>query len=89
MIKLGIFDEVKYAELFPNSPHAISSVSRGFGRYAQVWLDSRSIAEGTRDNYKSVLNVWWMPYLATPRCRTSPPHSCASWWCRFPGRRTG
>lgn len=65
MIKLGIFDEVKYAELFPNSPHAISSVSRGFGRYAQVWLDSRSIAEGTRDNYKSVLNVWWMPYLAT------------------------
>ena len=66
MIKLGIFDEVKYAELFPNSPHAISSVSRGFGRYAQVWLDSRSIAEGTRDNYKSVLNVWWMPYLATP-----------------------
>lgn len=65
MIKLGIFDEMKYAELFPNSPHAISSVARGFGRYAQVWLDSRSIAEGTRDNYKSVLNIWWMPYLAT------------------------
>lgn len=65
LIKLGIFDELKYAEMFPNSPNALSSVSRGFGRYAQVWLDSRTISEGTRDNYKSVLNVWWMPYLAT------------------------
>lgn len=64
-IKHGIFDERKYAELFPGSPNAISSVSRGFGQYAQVWLDSRSISEGTRDNYKSVLNIWWMPYLAT------------------------
>src|SRR5690606_4552610 len=50
-IKHGIFDERKYAELFPGSPNAISSVSRGFGQYAQVWLDSRSISEGTRDNY--------------------------------------
>lgn len=65
LLKLGVFDELKYSELFPNSPNAISSVSRGFGQYAQVWLDSRSITEGTRDNYKSVLNVWWMPYLAT------------------------
>lgn len=73
MIKHGIFDELKYAEMFPNSPNAISSVSRGFGRYAQVWLDSRSIAEGTRDNYVSVLNVWWMPYLATTPLQSMTP----------------
>ncbi|KAB0549760.1 tyrosine-type recombinase/integrase [Pseudomonas argentinensis] len=65
LIKLGLMTEQKYAELFPNSPNAIASVSRGFGQYAQVWLDSRTLAEGSRDNYKSALNVWWMPYLAT------------------------
>lgn len=73
MIKLGVFNELKYSELFPNSPNAISSVSRGFGQYAQVWLDSRSISEGTRDNYVSVLNVWWMPYLATTPLQAMTP----------------
>ncbi len=60
-----MFDEKKHAELFPNSPSSISGQTCAFGQYAQTWLDSRTLAEGTRDNYKSVLNVWWMPYLAT------------------------
>jgi len=64
MIKLGVFNEQKYSELFPLSSNAAPGIAQGFGQYEQVWLDSRSITEGTRDNYKSVLNVWWMPHLA-------------------------
>lgn len=65
MAKHGTLTPEVYSELFPNSNRAIASVSRSFGQYAQVWLDSRNLAEGTRTNYKSVLNHWWMQYLAT------------------------
>lgn len=65
MAKHGTLTQEEYSVLFPNSVNAIASVSRGFGHYAQVWLDSRDLADGTRKNYKSILNVWWMPYLAT------------------------
>lgn len=58
-------DEAKYTELFPFSTKASENEVSTFGQYAQVWLDSREISEGTRDNYKSALNHWWMPHLAT------------------------
>ena len=67
LIKLNLFDEAKYLELFPNTTAiAQSSVVNAptFGEYAQIWLDSRSVTEGTRNNYKSCLNVWWMKHLA-------------------------
>ncbi|EQM72086.1 tyrosine-type recombinase/integrase [Pseudomonas tohonis] len=68
-IKYGIMDDAKYAEFFPNS--AIAEEVRGviplFGEYAQLWLDSREIVLGTRDNYKSTLNLYWMPHLAFVR----------------------
>ncbi len=65
LIKLGMMDELKYAEFFPNSANASATIGHSFGEYAQLWLDSRNIAGGTRNNYKSVLNVWWMEHLAT------------------------
>lgn len=68
LIKLGVFTEAKYAELFPNSSAVaavIAQTDETFGMYAQTWLNSRSITEGTRKNYKSCLNTWWMPKLAT------------------------
>ncbi|MNP47989.1 hypothetical protein D3C76_1420790 [compost metagenome] len=37
------------------------------GAYTQMWLDSRHIVEGTRNNYKSVFNIYWMPYLGLRR----------------------
>lgn len=40
---------------------------RRLGEYAQLWLDSRDITAGTRLNYKSVLNIYWMPHLALTR----------------------
>lgn len=66
--KFGLLTEEKYAELFPqssNASHVATESSQTFGQYAQVWLDSRSIVEGTRKNYTSCLNTWWMPKLAT------------------------
>ncbi len=66
LIKHGLLDEVKYAELFPGSV-----LSGGkevlFGEYAQAWLSSREIEEGTHLNYKSALNLYWMPHLAMTR----------------------
>jgi len=65
MAKYGTLTPEAYAELFPTSTNTMAAVSYTFGQYAQVWLDSRELAEGTRVNYRSVLNHWWMKYLAT------------------------
>lgn len=64
--KLGLLDQDKYAELFPGSQTVVGGKPT-FGEYAQLWLDSREITAGTRLNYKSALNLYWMPYLALVR----------------------
>lgn len=63
--KLGLLDDVKYAEFFPGSITVAAPAENAFGVYAQLWLNSRSLTTGSRNNYKSVLNTWWMPKLAT------------------------
>lgn len=65
LIKLGLLDDAKYAELFPGS--ALAASSNIFGEYAQLWLDSRGMAKGTRNNYLSALNIYWQPHLARTR----------------------
>lgn len=54
---------------FPGSAIAesVSSQIPLFGEHAQLWLDSREIVLGTRKNYKSILNQYWMPHLAVAR----------------------
>lgn len=64
--KHGLLDEDKYAELFPGSKTVAGSTPH-FGEYAQLWLDSREIAAGTRLNYKGALNLYWVPKLARVR----------------------
>ena len=64
--KLGLLDQDKYAELFPGS-QTVAGGKPTFGEYAQLWLDSREITAGTRLNYKSALNLYWMPHLALVR----------------------
>ncbi|MCO8160942.1 site-specific integrase [Pseudomonas sp. 21LCFQ010] len=66
LIKLGLFDQEKYAELFPESTTVVGGKPT-FGEYAQLWLDSREIVPGTRKNYKSILNMYWMPHFALRR----------------------
>ncbi|SPO69511.1 tyrosine-type recombinase/integrase [Pseudomonas sp. JV241A] len=66
LIKYGLLDQDKYAELFPNSATVVGGVPV-FGEYAQLWLDSREIVDGTRNGYKSALNLYWMPHLALVR----------------------
>ncbi|MNE02899.1 putative prophage phiRv2 integrase [compost metagenome] len=63
----------RYAELFPNTSYAATKQVPTFGGYCQVWLDSREVVKGTRDNYRSTLNRHWMPYLAMiPITQVSP-----------------
>lgn len=66
LIKLNLLDHDKYAELFPSSAVVVGGVPT-FGEYAQLWLDSREITAGTRLNYKSTLNLYWVPHLALVR----------------------
>ncbi|MFK0033002.1 tyrosine-type recombinase/integrase [Pseudomonas monteilii] len=66
LIKLNLLDHDKYAELFPSSAAVVGGVP-AFGEYAQLWLDSREIAAGTRLNYKGTLNLYWVPHLAQVR----------------------
>lgn len=56
-----------YAELFPQSKYNLDRKTPTFGEFAQAWLNSRDIVDGTRDNYKSVMNRFWMPALAAKR----------------------
>lgn len=64
LIKHGVLDDQRYAELFPNSAYATYSATPRFGEYAQEWLNSREVVAGTRKNYRASLNLYWMPYLA-------------------------
>ncbi|WP_244152916.1 site-specific integrase [Pseudomonas peli] len=64
--KMGLMDDAKYIELFPGSMVPAGGLSC-FGEFAQLWLDSRDITQGTRLNYKSTLNHYWMPHLALIR----------------------
>lgn len=64
--KLGALTVEKYAELFPNTRSVAvqDQVAPIFFDYAQDWLDSLQIVDGTRRNYRSALQVYWIPYLA-------------------------
>ncbi|CAI8773040.1 tyrosine-type recombinase/integrase [Pseudomonas soli] len=64
--RLGLLDQEKYAELFPGSQTVVGGKPT-FGEYAQLWLDSREITQGTHNNYKSALNLYWVPRLAMVR----------------------
>lgn len=62
---LDLLTDDKYLELFPHTSYVMQKATPTFGEYAQIWLDSREIVASTRNNYKRVLNTYWMPYLAT------------------------
>ncbi|GFZ62025.1 transposase [Pseudomonas amygdali pv. eriobotryae] len=65
--KLGALTSEKYAELFPNSRSASTHKIPIFFDYAQDWLDSLQIVDSTRKNYRSALQTYWIPYLASLR----------------------
>jgi len=64
LAKLGVLDDTRYAEFFPNSSYSTTSSMPTFGEYAQSWLNGRDIVKGTRDNYLVSLNLYWMPVLS-------------------------
>lgn len=56
----------KYAELFPSSSYAaVAEVQQQtFGNFAQDYLNGLQVTPGSRRNYLSMLNRYWMPHLA-------------------------
>jgi integrase len=64
LAKLGMLTDAKYAELFPRSSYTAEKQVKLFGQFAQEWLNSREIAAGTRHNYVSAFNTYWMAPLA-------------------------
>lgn len=67
LIKLGVFDQDKYAELFPRSRSKLQHTTPTFLEYAQIWLDSLKVTPGTRKKYKQLLNAHWIPAWAKTR----------------------
>lgn len=67
LTKLGLMTEKKYVELFPETRlfRDIPAAHQTFGVFAQKYLDGLQVAPGSRRNYRSMLNRYWMPKLAT------------------------
>ncbi|MER2299504.1 MAG: DUF3596 domain-containing protein [Pseudomonas sp.] len=65
----NLLDDEKYAELFPGSEAARQAADAipSLGAYTQMWLDRRDIVQGSRNNYKSIFNIYWMPYVELRR----------------------
>lgn len=59
-----MLSDEKYVELFPSTSYVSDNLSPLFGAYAQSWLDGQEVVLGTRRNYLSILNKYWMPALA-------------------------
>ncbi|WP_223472855.1 MULTISPECIES: tyrosine-type recombinase/integrase [unclassified Pseudomonas] len=71
--KLGALSVEKYTELFPGTRSLEAQAVPIFFDYAQDWLDGLQIVESTRKNYRSTLQTYWVPYLATKRIDTITP----------------
>lgn len=67
LIKLGAMNDDLYAQMFPNSGYLLDRKTPTFGEFAQIWLDSRDMVVGTRNNYKSIFNRYWMPHFTAKR----------------------
>lgn len=57
----------KYLEFFPKTSYLLPKLTPLFGEYAQTWLNSLEIVDSTRRNYRSTLNLYWMPHLGAKR----------------------
>lgn len=65
-IRFGNFTYDDFFTYFPHRlPKTVMTEPKFFGRYAQVWLDSVEVSANTRNEYKKVLNRYWMPRYAT------------------------
>lgn len=65
LAKLGALTPEKYRELFPNSRSDSTGSMPIFFDYAQDWLNSLQIEDSTRKNYRSTMQTYWVPNLAT------------------------
>lgn len=63
--KLGALTHEKYLELFPSSRAQLPATAcPTFFEYAQEWLDSLQVVDSTRNGYRTLLQLYWIPHLA-------------------------
>ena len=65
LAKLGALTPEKYRLPFPNSRSEPTGSMPIFFEYAQDWLNSLQIEDSTRKNYRSTMQTYWVPHLAT------------------------
>lgn len=63
LIKHKVMTDDKYLELFPNTSYETSSTRPNFFEYANQWVLGREVVDGTRRNYASSMNLYWLPHL--------------------------
>lgn len=69
-IQDGTFSSADYRRYFPHK-----ATSDAFGPYAQRWLESTTVSEATRQEYRKALNRYWLPELGdTPLSSLIPSH---------------
>jgi integrase len=67
-IRFGNFTQDDFFDFFPHRlPKAARPESKLFGCYAQIWLDSVEVSANTRNEYKKILNHYWIPRYAARR----------------------
>jgi len=65
-IKYGNFTLNDFENYFPSSKRVQGLIQPDyFGPYAQQWLDAVEVSPNTRQEYKKILNKYWMPRFAT------------------------
>lgn len=65
-IDLGIFSPEEFRRVFPHSKaFALGKNEIPFGQLAQEWLDTVEVTPNTKQEYRKILNKYWMPLLAT------------------------
>jgi len=63
-IKFGLFTHADFAKHFPRSTRVLADDAPLFGQLAQLWLDQVEVSPNTRNEYRKVLNRYWMPMFA-------------------------
>lgn len=64
-VQFNNFTEADYRQYFPDSKRIAPLMEDdSFGVLAQQWLDSVEVSANTRNEYRKILNKYWMPRFA-------------------------
>lgn len=65
LLDLGVFTTTHFNQYFPDSTRFDKDLNCiQFGQLAQEWMDNLEVSTNTKNEYRKVLNRYWMPPLA-------------------------